>query len=224
MWNTHSSLSGPHRSGPIGTSTLNAPPNCGWTIQRIRTSSSRCARDRSAVMCTLTERITSRRPSMCTPSIRPIAAPAVRGDDVVGRDRVGRAVVARADGRHGALAVLLDPDHLVPEPDPAGVELLRAGLEDRLEPDLRQVGLPARTRGDPGGIGRASVPRLQFRDPPAGRLVARDAEVPPGGAHVVRRGTPLVDRCRRHRRRRRPPWPAAGARGPSASPRSSGGG
>ncbi len=71
----------------------------------------------------------------------------------------GRAI---ADAGRHALAVLLQRHEFVVEAHAAGVQLFSAGAQERLEADLRQVGLAARARGHPGRVRVAAVPALHL--------------------------------------------------------------
>ena len=75
---THSSESGPHRSGPIGTIATSAPA-CGEKIHRMSTSGSLAQREKSAETCSVAVCVTTPSPSYSTPmrpaTRRPPSAP-----------------------------------------------------------------------------------------------------------------------------------------------------
>ena len=68
------------------------------------------------------------------------------------------------------------------------VEALRVRLQHRLEPDLRQVGRPARARGYEVGVGVSAARDLQPAEASTVPVViAGESGVPGGRPHVLRR-------------------------------------
>ncbi len=113
-----------------------------------------------------------------TPTCAGDRAAAVGGEQVVAADAVLASGVLVADERRDARRVLRELEQLVVEADPAGGELLGARLQQRLEPDLRQVELVPGARGAPVLVVACGAPALELGDPPAVvRVRAREAGV-----------------------------------------------
>lgn len=122
---------------------------------------------------------------------------AVGADQVAAADLVLGARLAVADPGGDAVVVLVEVEQLAAEVDAPGGKPLRALLEDRLEPDLRQVELPPGAGGAPMLVGAAGAPALQPRDaPPVVGGRSGQPGVVRGRRHVLRRGAALGDLLR----------------------------
>src|ERR1019366_524276 len=118
----------------------------------------------------------------------------IGGDEVPRADPVGAVAVLVTDGGSHTVAVLGQVDELVVEPDTAWVQLLGVLLEHRLETDLREVAGAAGAGSHIVRIGVPAAPDLEFAQLASVAVVgAGQTGIPPGRAHVLRRGAALID-------------------------------
>jgi hypothetical protein len=123
------------------------------------------------------------------------AAAAVGAEQIQAAHAVLAAGVVVADQRCHAFIVLLELEQLVVEADRRGGELLGAGLEQRLEADLRQVQLTPGARSAPVLVLAARAPAFQAGDlPPVVGIRAGEAGVERRRRHLMAGRAALGDR------------------------------
>src|SRR5262249_35756522 len=118
----------------------------------------------------------------------------VAGEEIPRADSEVRARRLVADAGRNTLGVLLEVDQLRVEPDPPRGERLGTRLQDRLQPDLREISLRAGAGGGPVQVQATGAPGLHAAElPPERRIRPREAEVVRAVTHVLRRSAALVD-------------------------------
>jgi hypothetical protein len=161
------------------------------------TSGSLAQGEKSADTCSVAVCVTTPSPLIPDAGQAGHPPPPVRAEQVPAAHHAVAAGGVVADRGPNAVAVLLEAGQLVAEPDPPRRELLRPGLQQRLQADLRQVQLPPRTRRPPAVICPACAPALQpGQATPLVRARAGEAGVERRRRHLPGRRAALCDRVR----------------------------